>query len=1233
SLGDFLDQFNGVVLPTIDLGKRVLTFDLNLDESLAPLSNATSIRIGNSDVPIEFKGRLTGGLRLGVEIAQLGRDFMLTDGTPLAALNGGKGVVAPRPQANDIAVTLHDGSAFEVDFDGANTVGDVIRAIQNAAPRVVREGVTIAAVSVALNTERKSLVLKDKTQGTGTFSVQAINGSLFGAPGYGLGITGSDSTGVDANGDGLQDGGDGLIRGQSLHGDTLAQHLFVDLSDPARQASLGFAADVLLPDVDARIDLGVLGVNVENGSGALHGKASIVFEDPVLGTQAGGITGASDQRITLAEIGEIISQSGRAPDANETTSQVISQALSQLVAEADFSGNFQLTLPLATTGALGGTLATVAFTDANGDGRIEPAVLVDWSDLKDLSTLDVVTRDMREVDGLQNLAIGEIVGGLRRVQRSIDQIESTAVFREKIPGVGKSINQLVDFSDSFGHFVDAFERQPGQTINDLRQALEQAIDGMRSPGNPGAQDPGKADVAFSDHILDLSLEFSTFGATEDLPLELELGSLGALGSVIAADAKVDLAHLAEFNLDLQIDLTNPTSPVFYVRDSSAFKLGAGVLSQGLSFSAGYGPLGFAIPATDPVNGRRSEVRIDDGTPIVIHGDRPAEHLATWTVSVADDDGVGGDGRYALFSEFGLDKLSSELVGQAHVYLPVYKRNQSTPLDPAQRAIDIQILDIGEPASTTTIAIPNFINAISGLGDLANSLGDVWSSLSEGWDGVFGALGAALDSGVLGVRIPFIGDKLAEAESFLERLRTDFSGALTGVAAQNATGIRQLLFDLLGPSSTRQNSWLADRDGDRDVDLQDIDVQTTADEVRFALVLHQDVALGEIPLSFDLGLPGLFELESVGGMQFGLGFDFELGFGLSKSDGFFLDTSAQDELTLMLGATIPGYHANGRIGFVNIEVHDDARDPSFLGGKFSVDLRDPDHDGRLTYAEVTAASLSQLMQASFTGGAEINLEIQATVDDNPNFPSVRGDFHIIWDLSESDTTRNQESVGATPQIWVDHVELNIGEFVNNLLGSALRDIKQTLDPLAPVLDFLTEPLPIISGVAGSDFTIVDVVGLFSGKDVSGIKKFITTMDTISDVISGISAISADGWIQIGDDLFKGLIDGKQAQDANGKPQISSQGGDFSLMQNAFGGVKAQTDRLNSYGGFRIPILDNPASLLGLLVGRTVDLISYEMPPLPLDWSMQSPPIGPIFPPFPIFLIVRGGIDGLIQFGFG
>ncbi|MEF8756274.1 MAG: PKD domain-containing protein [Accumulibacter sp.] len=1233
SLSDFLDQFNGVVLPTIDLGKRVLTFDLNLDESLAPLSNATSIRIGNSDVPIEFKGRLTGGLRLGVEIAQLGRDFVLADGTPLAALNGGRGVVAPRPQANDIALTLHDGSAFEVDFDGATTVGDVIRAIQNAAPTVLRGGITSAAVSVALNTERKSLVLKDETEGTGTFSVQAINGSLFGAPGYGLGITGSDSTGVDANADGLQDVGDGLIIGQSLHGDTLAQHLFVDLSDPARQASLGFAADVLLPDVDARIDLGVLGVNVENGSGALHGEASIVFADPVLGTQAGGVTGASDQRITLAEIGEIISQSGRALGANETTSQVISQALSQLVAEADFSGNFQLTLPLATTGALGGTLAAVAFTDANGDGRTEPAVIVDWSDLEDLSTLDVVTRDMREVDGLQNLAIGEIVGGLRRVQRSIDQIESTAVFREKIPGVGKSINQLVDFSDSFGRFVDAFERQPGQTINDLRQALEQAIDGMRSPGNPGAQDPGKADVAFSDHILDLSLDFSTFGATEDLPLELELGALGGLGSVIAADAKVDLAHLAEFNLDLQIDLTNPTSPVFYVRDSSAFKLGAGVLSQGLSFSAGYGPLGFTIPATDPVNGRRSELRIDDGTPIVIHGDRPAEHLATWTVSVVDDDGVGGDGRYALFSDFGLDKLSSDLDGQAHVYLPVYKRNQSAPLDPVQRAIDIQVLDIGQPASTTTIAIPNFINALSGLGDLANSLGDVWSSLSEGWDGVFGALGAALDSGVLGVRIPFIGDKLAEAESFLERLRTDFSGALTGVTAQNATGIRQLLFDLLGPSSTRQNSWLADRDGDRDVDLQDIDVQTTADEVRFNLVLHQDVALGEIPLSFDLGLPGLFELESVGGMQFGLGFDFKLGFGLSKSDGFFLDTSAQDELTLRLGATIPGYHANGRIGFVNIEVHDDARDPSFLGGSFSVDLQDPDHDGRLTYAEVTAASLSQLLQASFTGGAEINLEIQATVDDNPNFPSVRGDFHVIWDLSENDTTRNQESVGETPQIWVDHVELNIGEFVNNLLGSTLRDIKQTLDPLAPVLDFLTEPLPIISGLAGSNFTIVDVVGLFSGKDVSGIKKFIATMDTISDVISGISAISADGWIQIGDDLFKGLIDGKQAQDANGKPQISSQGGDFSVMQNAFGGVKTQTDRLNSYGGFRIPILDNPASLLGLLVGRPVDLISYEMPPLPLDWSMQSPPIGPIFPPFPIFLIVRGEIDGLIQFGFG
>ena len=58
------------------------------------------------------------------------------------------------------------------------------------------------------------------------------------------------------------------------------------------------------------------------------------------------------------------------------------------------------------------------------------------------------------------------------------------------------------------------------------------------------------------------------------------------------------------------------------------------------------------------------------------------------------------------------------------------------------------------------------------------------------------------------------------------------------------------------------------------------------QILFTTKLHQAPKTLDVPLGFDVGLPGL-GLNVDGNVQAKLGFDFKLSFGLNKTDGFFL----------------------------------------------------------------------------------------------------------------------------------------------------------------------------------------------------------------------------------------------------------------------------------------------------------------------------------------------------------
>ncbi|MCH7526124.1 MAG: hypothetical protein IID39_01685 [Planctomycetes bacterium] len=133
-------------------------------------------RINAEGTGIEIVNRVSGSVMSisengGTTATELGiRSFNLS--TRLSELNFGRGVEVLTGEA-DLTITAKDGTSFDVNLDGAATIGDVIDLINTAAEGA---GVTVAA---SLGSTSNGIVLTDSTGGAGSLSVSRASIDAF----------------------------------------------------------------------------------------------------------------------------------------------------------------------------------------------------------------------------------------------------------------------------------------------------------------------------------------------------------------------------------------------------------------------------------------------------------------------------------------------------------------------------------------------------------------------------------------------------------------------------------------------------------------------------------------------------------------------------------------------------------------------------------------------------------------------------------------------------------------------------------------------------------------------------------------------------------------------------------------------------------------------------------------------------------------------------------------------
>lgn len=567
-------------------------------------------------------------------------------------------------------------------------------------------------------------------------------------------------------------------------------------------------------------------------------------------------------------------------------------------------------------------------------------------------------------------------------------------------------------------------------------------------------------------------------------------------------------------------------------------------------------------------------------------------------------------------------------------------------------------DDGDPTTTgntgtgklekLAIITPDFGALFDDL-DLCDVISANIGKILDGLDLLLGSIQDGLNEIVYSVDLPLIGDGLKGAANFIEDFRNgllkslreevDAAGGNGLTALENA--IKKALWNTLGPEGL---DLLVDYEtGDpleAEVGFSQLDVTVDCDEGLIVNVrLAKSLALldtSQNPIDFQIGVPG-FGLEVDGNVVLSIGFDLKFGFGFNSEDGFFFNSEApasDPELVIEFKAEIPGLHAAGQLLFLQLDVQDDADDPSLFRGFFEVDLKDPDHDGKLTFAELSSSGteFGDILHAVLGAEAHVNLELIASFGGNAAFPRVLANFHLDW-LFDTD------SGAGDPEIAITDIYLDLGSFLSDFLGPILEKIQEVTGPLQPIIDIVTFAIPILSDLAGEPITLLDLAEIFGLLEPSTID-FIEGVLQVVELINDLEGLG-EGTILIPFGAFSLL------EDANGERRsiqplqdmaarsleeiaaaaaASTGSGTSSTYANATAGFVSDAGSLDN---FSIPIWDNPAELFNLFIGEPVRLVEWRMPTFKFKFTyVQKIPIYP-----PLYAQFGGTVGADINIGFG
>ncbi|MES2992163.1 MAG: OmpA family protein [Pseudomonadota bacterium] len=1156
------------------------------------------------------------------------------------------GLAASGPGTNgnsvDFIITTRDGSVHAITLEPSMTLNQALAKIGTDS------GGDVVA-SIASN--GTSLQLADNSTGPfiTEFSIKLANNS---PAAVGLGLLAQDVK--------EDEPADGVIEGSVIAGLRLFDRFFIQ-------------------DVNASIGLHLSTPTVNNLGVVVDGDGDLlVGEDGLSGTAKFGFVG-----IDLTGGGKIdatLSMGLKDPDGNNSDGDSNRISLTELLASLDNLGSL-VSSPTLTGG--GSILLDVELSSPipgltlNGTPQIGINV-VDLGDVfnGEAPTITFVYPDLDELLAIKTpeFNLQNIIAALKQLSEFLGEFEAFDFLSDPLPLIDVSVNDLIGIADKFALAVTEAEANPAGTLQFLEGKLESAFglpQGSSAIDLVLVTDTNGTIGDTSDDFTILKVEIDiAAGFNRSLPLDFDLGLPFDLGGGADLSASGSLRLKLDFGFGF-----HPSNPLpdLYIFDSTGLEGALTLSADEVNLHAAYGPLGLFIA------GGSADIH---GT--LLPGDTPGAKMFRADFTFAN-------GR-KLLSQLDLETdFEASIGGALDILLPVYFPTESILAGYVGFNANLSYLD-GEfdasanPKAYRPGADPNNLLAADEIPLLDLFAFDptqlnLLDQLLLGVDGIdlfLESLQDILDGEVAGVSLPLIGDKLAGAAdvigdfrgNFLEDFRKAvedlanpsavFGAGGAGLAAaaasvENADPISKILGQLLGDSGL---GLLFDANGDNIKDALDISYVRTDDDASTTDVNEEsfdwDFKLGDTLLDagggigFDIGIPGL-GLETEGAINLKIDWELALGFGLNADDGFYLDISNASELELNVDVTVPDAAITGKLGFLQIKAEDQGN--THLGATFGIDIKNENDtalikDKRLGFSEIGKIALDVGIAADAVVdlGMRLSLNSDLLPSAPTNFPSVVADFTLVWGIGDRS---NPDDVVLVPLSELDgsflknglqfvgfeNVGLDLGSYLSDLIGPIADTIKDITDPIKPFLDFLTEPIPVISQLAGPT-SLLDIAAM-SGVINPGIIKAIEVVDLVVDIANTIPDGNAatiiyfdsflpDGGLVIYDaNAVTGLAAGGGIDLTNpsfdlealhgqlmslGLPGWAEDGLGAALELVEDSGIGESVGKMlgngPAAGGFSLPILNDPSQIFGMLMGQPAVLVQYEMAALELEADFSA-----------------------------
>jgi len=259
----------------------------------------------------------------------------------------------------------------------------------------------------------------------------------------------------------------------------------------------------------------------------------------------------------------------------------------------------------------------------------------------------------------------------------------------------------------------------------------------------------------------------------------------------------------------------------------------------------------------------------------------------------------------------------------------------------------------------------------------------------------------------------------------------------------------------------------------------------------------------------------------------------------------------------------------------------------------------------------------------------------TADESP-LTGIEADLHILWKLPTSVGTTVD---GTDLTITMEHVSIDTQKFVGHGIQQAAAGVSEITHPLRTALSPLTEPIPglsdLSSALGGDEVTMLRIME--EAKSVSAgdfpTQKFSDTLEQLKKLDDIVANLKGDdtpldlGSFTIsggnGGDALKPIGEKLAESGIESLKKIAEQCSD--ACKDAIGKLYQAVNGapLPGTSGFKfdIPVMDNPSSLAGMLLGRDVDLITFDTGALGYD--------GHINVPLARFFVFAVSIDGKLE----